>query len=348
VGMSRRPLLPLVLLACLAAAPAAHAAPEVLARELLPFTADEHAGWIAWSSYDRAGGAFRLRLRRPDGAVVDAPVAPRGLAFDVDLGPGPDGGPTAVYSRCARQGRPVLRPPVGEQTGKTPRGCDLYLLDLAGGRERRIASASSPRHDERLPSIDGDRVAFLRRSGPRDLIYVGNVAGRPGSRRQPAGPQTRFSGVEALEYAGGRLVYVWADTIGTSFQRQTLRRVSRGRSVPLYVTRSGGANASDLVGLSYARGRLYFGETNNGSGTGNRLYRITLGGRELSAVRGSSDYLSAVWDGQRFVTASGYGECFGRVDAPPESSTCTLERTDPPAWAQARASSPAASSLPRR
>src|SRR3954466_13728486 len=99
------------------AAPAA-AAPQTPAAEQAPFSVDAHGDAIAWSSFDPVTKQYQLRIRR-NGAVTSPPVAGRGRAFDVDLGPLPGGGLGAVYSRCA------------DDVART--GCDLYLLDVGAG-----------------------------------------------------------------------------------------------------------------------------------------------------------------------------------------------------------------------
>jgi hypothetical protein len=67
-------------------------------------------------------------------------VPRRDIAFDVDLGPGPRGAATAVYSRCRNDGGGNLLGfdgqfgPYGDASG-----CDLYRFSLAaGGNERRL------------------------------------------------------------------------------------------------------------------------------------------------------------------------------------------------------------------
>lgn len=103
----------------------------------------------------------------------------------------------------------------------------------------------------------------------------------------------------------------------------SLFRTRGERAVRMYLTRSGGANFSRFVGLTYVGGRVYFAETNDGSGTGNRLYRSTLGASRLDEARGSARYNSVAWTRDRFAVARG-------LDGP-----STLELTDPIAWERA-------------
>lgn len=287
------------------AAPAA-AAPQVVAQEQAPFSVDAYGDAIAWSSFDPATQQYRLRIRR-NGVVTTPAIAGRGRAFDVDLGPLGGGGLGAVYSRCADDVRRT--------------GCDLHLLDVDAGTERKLDSVSSPSRSETLPSLDGDRVAFARAYGrDRSVVYTGRTTGSAGSERQP----TPAAGTaQDVELSSGRLFYEWADVARGDFGRASLFRIRRDRPVRMYFTESGGANFSSFVGLTYTGGRVYFAETNQGSGLGNRLYRSTLGATRLDEARGSANYASVAWTGDRFAVARG-------LDGP-----ATLELTDPVVWKQA-------------
>src|SRR4051794_17709033 len=53
-------------------------------------------GRVAWSVFDPASRTWSL-VSRAGGVTQPVPVAPRRVPFDVDLGPGPDGGTVAVY-----------------------------------------------------------------------------------------------------------------------------------------------------------------------------------------------------------------------------------------------------------
>jgi hypothetical protein len=286
------------------ASPAA-AAPTPIAQEQASFTVDAAGDAIAWSSLDPATQRYRLKISR--NGVVSVPAIPdRGRPFDVDLGPLAGGSLGAVYSRCADDAR--------------QRGCDLHLLDLDTGSERRLDSVSSPTRSETLPSLDGDQVAFARAYGERSILYTGPTTGEPGSVRRPT---PRVGAAREVEHSSGRLLYVWADRQRTDFGRMTIYRTRGDRAVRMYATESGGANFSALIGLSYVGGRVYFAETNNGSGVGNRLYRSTLGATRLDEARGSALYASVAWTGDRFAVVRG-------TDGP-----ARLELTDPVVWTRA-------------
>ncbi|HEX8101396.1 MAG TPA: hypothetical protein VF533_02195 [Solirubrobacteraceae bacterium] len=90
----------------------------------------------AWS--ERSGGRFRLVVR--SGGRRDVLKGGRGVPFDVDLGPGPDGAPVAVYSRCRREPRTTRHAGWQGVDWATGRGCDVYLW-RPGRPERRLRAA---------------------------------------------------------------------------------------------------------------------------------------------------------------------------------------------------------------
>jgi len=290
-------------LALLAFAPAAQAAPELIAREQAPFTAAAHGGLIAWSSYDAVTKTFALKLRS-NGVTSTPAVAPKATAFDVDLGRGPDGGTVAVYSRDG----------------------DLFLYDPATGVERRLEALSSRSRAESLPTIEGGNVAFRRTVAGKDRLHLGGV-------REPLRRDT--TQITHIELAGGHLLFVGNGPSRRGFGTSTLFRARVGKApVALYDTESGGANSSQVIGPASAARRVYFAETNHGSGTGNRLYRSTPNGRQLVQARGSALISSLDWAGDRFLLAKSFAGdgCLARLDDPPERSRCTLELSDPPAF----------------
>jgi hypothetical protein len=122
-----------------------------------------YGGHLVWSAYDEPSGDYRLIHRGADGNVAPLPVAGRSVPFDADLGPGRDGRPALVYSRCAAE------PPVAERHALAwhrARGCDVYRFSFETGRETRVAGASRAAASEFLPAVWRGRIAFgLRRAG---------------------------------------------------------------------------------------------------------------------------------------------------------------------------------------
>src|SRR3954468_10848784 len=73
-----------------------------------PTPVSAYAGRLVWSQYDASIAGFRLveAHASPSGEVTtQLPVPPRSVPFDADVGPGANGAPTVVYSRCATEPR---------------------------------------------------------------------------------------------------------------------------------------------------------------------------------------------------------------------------------------------------
>jgi hypothetical protein len=143
--------------------------PDVdLTRLERPTPLSSNRRWVAYSAYDRSARAYRLTLRSIEGRVLVPDVRPRSVPFDVDLGRGPRGELTAVYSRCRVEPR---------------RGCDVYRYDTRSGRERKVAAAARAGASEFLPAVDGSRIVFARRAGSGPTVLAtadGELTGLPG------------------------------------------------------------------------------------------------------------------------------------------------------------------------
>jgi hypothetical protein len=170
-----------------------------------PSPVSAYAGHVVWSQWD--GTAFQLTEAHasPSGLVTTAlPVPRRFVPFDADIGPGPDGAPTVVYSRCATD--PPLGPD-GLPVWARGRGCRLFRYALGAAAEERIGGAGS----EFLPSIWRGRIAFARVYDRLPYLYV---RGSGASQRQPGGMrgETGLPGPTSLDLAGIRLGFTWATT----------------------------------------------------------------------------------------------------------------------------------------
>lgn len=197
--------------------PTARAGDDVVVRTSFPTPIAAYGGWLAWSDRDASTGAFRLVLRSPtsNGAARRPAIAPRSVPFDVDLGPGVGGGVVAAYSRCktepAQQGG--YPTPMAYHSG---RGCVPYVLNVAGGAERRVTRVAAPDASEVWPSPWRGSLAFERtydrkRSVP--YLYVGRYDRPARSVRVPGGPQGRqaraSSSANGLDLYGRRLAFAW-------------------------------------------------------------------------------------------------------------------------------------------
>ena len=294
----------LIVLLALATGAAPAAAEERLAVESAPFSADAYGDVIAWSSYDAATKTYRLRLLRA-GLLVEPAVASSPAAFDLDVGPGPDGAPLVVYARAG----------------------DLFQYDPATGLEQPLAEVNT-RGVERSPSIYRDALGFVRDVHRRPVVYL-----RKGgdTRRQPRPRYKRTLRVDGLELsARGLFVIYRTDIVPTCCTRATLYRVIGGRLRHVFVVGSGGANFGQIVSPTVFGRSIYFGRTNDGSGQGNRFFRYDLRSRKLSAARGTSQARSLTWLGDRFLMSRDSNGCEVPQDAAPTvPPSCELLLTDP-------------------
>lgn len=322
-------------LACAAVAPAAHATNTTLSVEQRASPVAAWAGTIAWSSFDRATGSYRLVVSRDGGAPRGLGVAPSPVPFDVDLGTNRSGSTYAVYTRCAT-------PAPTDAPDERGTDCDVFRTSVETGRETRLDSISAPAWDERDPTIMRGRIAFVRRethggraqdvlrvalttSGTRVLV---KTAVRDGVLRDP-------------ELSADRVAYVRSSDGRYGFGLQEVHTVTLRTHGPRshYAALSGGANFANIAGLSVSDTLKSFvwARTNLGSGAGNRLVRLTISDGRLTYARGSSLYVSSAWASPSLgaavmVDGSGTGTCFDDIDDPPELTDCSVEVTGPVTW----------------
>jgi len=248
---------------------------------------DAFGGWAAWSAFEEGAG-HRLVLRNPDGAVGTAPVAPRAVPFDIDLGPSEQGGVVAAYSRCARE--PDEYGAGGVLLRATGRGCDIFRLDLATGQESELAGASTSDSSEFLPSIWRGDVAFARvfesragRRGDLPYLYVRPLAGGR-SDRQPGGSRgdDGVPGPTGIDLYGRRMSFTWEWREGDRL-RSELRLDTVGGDHAL-IERLGSQDApANLLTPGADRGRIYVG-TRRLSGAANTsgALRLRISSGELT------------------------------------------------------------------
>jgi hypothetical protein len=295
--------------ACLAVAavvgPAAVAsaqapAPTTIATVDRPTPVAAFGGRVAWSAFDPASGTYAL-VSRAGGVTQPVPVPPRRVPFDVDLGPGPDGGVVAVYSRCDRD------PPAGGSIApplyNRGVGCDIFRFDFATGAETRVADASSPTASEFFPTIWRDRIAFARTYDDKrafPYLYARSLGSRAPSLRLPGGqrnacvrnrttgrtscsPNT-LSRPMALDLWGRRLAFAWTfagfgEGLDTEIRLDTI-----GADHRVVAHQSGGGLTQVQLGWpGFESGRVYwvagcFGDPGGCPGrVALRRYRITTG-----------------------------------------------------------------------
>jgi|GEM_PF-1970932 len=253
--------------AALAPAAVAQGAPTPLSVEQAPTRVAAWDGTVMWSRFDPVAKTYSLVKSVDGGApVLVAGVAPRGAGpFDIDLGTNRSGATYAVYTRNG----------------------DIYRLNVAGGAETKIEKLSSPTLAERDPTIMAGRIAFIRHSGDRDELRIGDTTtGSKGSRllvrkRTILNPELSITHIVYTITGPGPI-----SDEGAQFLR--IRNLRSGADRQVYRAVSGGANAAGITRPAYVVSPQGFmwARTNNGSGTGNRIIRYTLRGSKLSYAKG--------------------------------------------------------------
>lgn len=268
------------------------------------------AGTTVTSVRDAAAGGYRLALLHTDGAIEPLPVAPRTVPFDADVGPGPDGAPVVVYSRCERE---------PDRAAAEARGCALQLLDLTRRVERRLAETDSPAASEMQPTIWRDRVAWVRieddAADTRPRVYTRSLRSAPAtrSRRLPALPTCRrpevggarcaptTGRVDELELYGRWLAqnqtYFYEGSGGLCGRREVRLTTLDGRVRKVADTVCGLAGQTH-TGVSFQAGRLLWTRTcpgdDGGCTTTGGVWRYDLrsGAYALAplSVRGAPGY----------------------------------------------------------
>jgi hypothetical protein len=308
-------VLTIALLAVLA--PAASAS-ETIATEQGRIHADAHGKRIAWSSFDPQARVWRLNTRQK-GKVVRTAARPLTHPFRLDVGPGPDGKPVAVYPRCKGD------------------SCNLFLYDFAARKERRLKGVSTKEASESLPTIWRNRIAFSRRIDGVSTMYVARLNGK---RMQvvPGGTRTGPSGPIALELNRKRVAFVWSRQGAGGFTQTELWVVRDGMMRLLDATASS-AQATTTFVTPELRGKwAYYGRPLSGRPTGNEVRRAHLvKERRVQVTRAPfKGMVASVWMGDRFLFSRALppqsedpeGECRA-PGSDPSASVCRLVVGDP-------------------
>ena len=213
-----------------------------------PSKVASYGGVTAWSRWFPQERVWRLVYdTNTSGRSQVVPVGGRSVPFDVDVGPGEDGGVVAVYSRCTTEPRfrASTRPLPAWATG---RGCDLYRFDFRDAAETRIAGASTAANSEVLPTIWRGRLGFVRVYDGRPYVYVRAIGAQSPSRRQPGGGRgsTGLPGPMALDLVGDQLAFSW------TYER------SGGGVSEVRLDRVGEASHRKIVGNGWKRSLLRY------------------------------------------------------------------------------------------
>lgn len=167
-------------------------------------------GRLVWSRPNGKGG-FQLVQQVAGGAVQVLPVAPRGVPFDVDLGPTSSGNVFAVYSRCHIE--PSWPGQMQMPAYETGTGCDIYRLDLSSNTEVRFTAVNASNASEYWPSYWKGTIAYGRayESNPSaGLLYSKVVASNAPSQREGLGPRGLGAYTpQQIELFGTHLGFGW-------------------------------------------------------------------------------------------------------------------------------------------
>ena len=218
---------------------------------------------LAYSDWDEAIGAYRLRVAVGERAPADVAVAPRSVPFDVRVGR-VGGRAVLVYSRCAQE-----PPALGDMVEPEPywwsaRDCTLYTAGL-DGHEHAIRGAGPGV----LPAVSGATLAFVRFAGRTRATVIVRRFDRPGppARRISVGRRTPVE----LDLLGHRLAvtsrvqgsYEVEDSVLSIIDTRT----GRGRSI--HRLHGGGLSAHYIVGTSLLpRGAVAWAEICGGDPSG--------------------------------------------------------------------------------
>jgi hypothetical protein len=340
-------------------------ADTTIAQVSAPTPVSAYGGRAVWSTWNPATNDYRLTAWS-GGLTATVPVAPRRVAFDARLGPDPSGATVATYSRCARESISLVDDLPAWQQG---RGCDLYEFDFATGRERKLATVSSPDASESMPSMAGDRIAFARTApgSTAPSIYVGSVTAKGPVRRLRGGPRRSCVtyrrrrqchthsdvAVTSLSVEGPRVAFVWSyrslpfvfpgePGSDSKFQAHELWLETMG-GVRTRVDVVSSSAMVDHVLLAPGLGprSLDYIETCDGDPGGctrtrYAFKRYDMASRRRSATAGLAGLLSVARDrGRVFYVqledAGGAGYNNGTCGVDRTASSCTIAmRTDPP------------------
>ncbi len=269
--------------AALVAPPAAQAAPITIAAEQAPTRVAAWESTVMWSRRDPATGRYRLMRSVAGGAPVAVGVPPLpGRPFDIDLGTSRSGATVAVYTRNG----------------------DIYRLDLASGREAKVARLSSP-EVERSPTIQRGSIAFIRRSGARDELRIGSAT-------KSSRVLVRRGHIDHAELGERHVAYVsWTADGVVGEARMNVRNLATGSDKMVYRARSGGSNHASIFRASYIPGPEGFlwARTNVGASGGSVLVRYRVSGSKLDYAPGSPHHISTAWAGTQLgaITTSVLG-----------------------------------------
>jgi hypothetical protein len=124
-------------------------------------------GFAAFSDYDTVSRTFSLWSDAGDKRHL--PLGDQRTAYDMDVGPGPDGATLVAYSDCRSQR--------ADKVGQTRSvsGCDIKFQGIDKTGPSVPSAAADPQLSELHPSVFGNNLAWVSRpdrSGAREDVVL--------------------------------------------------------------------------------------------------------------------------------------------------------------------------------
>jgi hypothetical protein len=140
-----------------------------------------YGGYVVFSELD-AAGKWQL-MAWHDGSTSTLAAPERTMPFDANAGPGANGAPTVVFSKCTHE--PPAEPATPEVQAQPPNwsraaGCHIYELALPSGRPTLVRGIYTAVASDSTPAIwRGDiAVARVSRRSHAPTLYVWDHANR--------------------------------------------------------------------------------------------------------------------------------------------------------------------------
>jgi len=157
-----------------------------------------YRGDVLWSRRDPRTRRWSLMLWHAGALPRRLPVAARPTAFDADAGPGVDGRPVVVFSRCARDRRPA------DDGWRDARGCKIMALDLTDptARPRAVPRTGGAAGSDTTPSAWRGHLAVARTTadGRQRVVLLDRAGTRPPRRLpMPPAPASSPTTIDALD-----------------------------------------------------------------------------------------------------------------------------------------------------
>lgn len=277
---------------CLAPAAASASAAPATPLAALPQVASRLTafdGWVVFS--ERSGQGNWSLMAWHAGAIAALPVATRTIPFDAQAGPGPDGRPVVVFSKCTREPRTRGSDPesAAQVEWQTASGCRIYELSPAGGAPRLVTTIRPPRGAfDATPAISRGEIAFARYGrpgGPQLLLSDGHLARRlgggptscpapstiPGAPLCGRGEHLARPRVAGISLSAGAAVYEWVAEVPGAFVGPSAD--PEIRIDPLRGGRQSGA--TKLLSLSFASGACGGSSSSSPNAAGGKALFVT-------------------------------------------------------------------------